>query len=639
MFRSSDMQKASLFAVSNEREKVLSKIHETGLLQLIDLKGSDIDLELSNPGSELKEISDKLLRVSRLVTIMKLAPRKLSFTQELFGLELMDKEHVKRESKKVMIKHAEQFLDKNEEKLLTLEEENLTLNEKINVLNDQKKLIVLLTNLGIPLDEIQTSNKILFTLGRINNINLDNFKKDCEDDLNELCHFDVREENNKESVITLITVKEDEHKVNLLTKKHSLLTFALPDLEKPTVEFVDNAIETSIQRRIKLIEEISEFRKKVFANAIKYREELELLKEKYEAIHKTMNSEKFFLLTGWVSKENIKKLEDSLKNLAVITFEDPKEEDIVPVETTNPRWLKPFEVLTELYSLPKYKDLDPTFIVGPIFVIFAGFMLTDFVYGLGLVVLGSFLIKKFGKYSQGLNDISISILLIGIFSMFFGVLTGSYLGDMMQYINPSWTSKNLAFWGDPLSDPLYFLIISLGVALVHVNVGLIMGLTEDIRKKEYKTALGDRIVWFIIQIGIALWATGFLATFGKILFGLGVLIKVSTAGPLGLLDITGFMGDVISYSRLFALALSTAGIAMTVNLLADLLSGVPFIGFFLAALIFIVGHLFSFAMNALGGFVHSIRLQFVEFFGKFYEGGGDRFLPFKEERTYTEVKK
>ena len=97
------------------------------------------------------------------------------------------------------------------------------------------------------------------------------------------------------------------------------------------------------------------------------------------------------------------------------------------------------------------------------------------------------------------------------------------------------------------------------------------------------------------------------------------------------------MGDVISYSRLFALALSTAGIAMTVNLLSDMLAGIPYVGFILAAIVFIAGHLFSFLMNALGSFVHSIRLQFVEFFGKFYEGGGDRFAPFQEERVYTEV--
>ena len=639
MFRSSDMRKANIFAASKDKEKVLDILHESGLIQIIDLKGQDIGLTLSNPGDELKEISDKLLRVSRLATIMKLSPMNLTFTQQLFGLELLEKKKIKRKSKAALLKHSIDFLKHNEETLLNIEEENLSLTEKLNLLNDQRKVVELLTNLNIPLDEIEISNKVLFTVGRITSTHIEKFKTECTQELNELCHIDVREEKNKDSIITIISLKKDESKVNLLTKKHSINTFALPDLEEQSVKFIDKEINNIEKRKKEIIKEVEDIQNKIFTETIALREELELLKEKYEAIHRMMNSEKFFLVTGWVSENNVKKLEHKISNIGIIKLEEPKDEDIIPVETTNPGWLKPFEVLTELYSLPKYKDLDPTFIVGPIFVIFAGFMLTDFVYGLGLVILGSFLIKKFGQYSQGLKDISLSILLIGIFSMIFGVLTGSYLGDMMKYINPEWTSGNLAFWGDPLSDPLYFLIISLGVALVHVNFGLIMGLTEDVRKKDYKTLIGDRVVWFILQIGIALWATGFLATLGKTLFGLGVLIKIVTAGPLGLLDITGFMGDVISYSRLFALALSTAGIAMTVNLLADLLSGVPFVGVILAALIFITGHLFSFAMNALGGFVHSIRLQFVEFFGKFYEGGGDRFEPFKENRIYTEAKK
>ena len=144
-----------------------------------------------------------------------------------------------------------------------------------------------------------------------------------------------------------------------------------------------------------------------------------------------------------------------------------------------------------------------------------------------------------------------------------------------------------------------------------------------------------KFVWFLLQFSIGIWAL-ISPLAGQILLGLTILLIIITAGPLGVLGMTGFMGDIISYSRLFALALSTAGICMTINLLADLVGGIPKIGIFLTIIIFVGGNIFGLIMNTLGAFVHSIRLQFVEFFGKFYEGGGDKFSPYKQNRVYTQ---
>jgi V/A-type H+-transporting ATPase subunit I len=141
----------------------------------------------------------------------------------------------------------------------------------------------------------------------------------------------------------------------------------------------------------------------------------------------------------------------------------------------------------------------------------------------------------------------------------------------------------------------------------------------------------------VLQLSVLFFYLGMTIP-GVVLILLVVGTIIYAEGPIGILGITGFMGDVISYSRLFALALSTAGIAMTVNLLTTLVMDIPYAGIVAAILIFIAGHMFSFLMNSLGSFVHSIRLQFVEFFGKFYEGGGDKFEPFVEKRKYTSLK-
>ena len=413
----------------------------------------------------------------------------------------------------------------------------------------------------------------------------------------------------------------------------------LPDVKDP-LDWINNKIDDSDNKTSEVLESIKKLRKEHFKDLVIIREELENLEKRLEVIHDMKNSDNFFVLSTWVPKSDIIKLkselQERLNERIIIRTSFPEEEDTPPVKLTNPKWLKPFESLTELYALPNYRDLDPTFIVGPIFLIYAGFMLTDFVYGLMLLVGGFFVIRKFGKYNPGMKMLAINIFWIGFFAMLFGLLTGSYLGDAPKYFF-GMTSEQLAIWKDPLTDPLYFLIISLSVAVVHLNVGLVLGLIEDIRKRAWKTAVSERGIWFLLQVSILLLYLK-VGLIGKLLLGLTVLLVIIFHGPIGVLGITGFMGDAISYSRLFALALSTAGIALTVNLLADLLKGTPYIGFILAGIIFIAGHLFSLVMNALGSFVHSLRLQFVEFFSKFYEGGGDKFEPFREERFYTEVK-
>ncbi|MDD9953473.1 MAG: V-type ATP synthase subunit I [Candidatus Woesearchaeota archaeon] len=637
MFRSHDMTKATLLGHSADREQIIQKLHKLGLLQLIDLKSSNIDLEAAVPTEEVRELSGLLLRVSHLASILKLAPVKQSFAQKLFGLETTEKNTVKRKEKATVVKESEAFLEKNESTLLALEEQYEAALEKIDEYKEYKSVINTLLYHNIPMDVLGETAHCRFTVGKMPTANLAPLKKELKKELKGHFDLEVQEADKRTSVIVIITLQSDTSKVNFLVKKYGLATYAfrsLPPSENP-MEWVDEHIEQAEESREEAIENIEKLHGKLLHKAIFLREEIELIEERFEAVHKMKESKKFFVLQGWVTKTERNILKRNMREVIVLE-EEPEAGEEPPVRLTNPGFYKPFEMLTELYALPKYKDLDPTFIVAPLFLIYAGFMLTDFVYGFGLVLLGSTLYFLFKRHAKGVSNMGISIGFIGFFSMIFGVLTGSYLGDAPKYFMGLETSQ-IAIWKDPLADPLYFLIISLIVGIVHLNIGLILGLTEDIRKKAWKTMMSDRVVWWVLQLAVLAFVLK-LSLLGKILLGLTVLMVIVLQGPLGLLGMTGFMGDVISYSRLFALALSTAGIAMTVNLLADMMTGIPYVGFVLAAIIFISGHLFSFAMNALGSFVHSIRLQFVEFFSKFYEGGGDKFEPFKEERVYTEVR-
>jgi V/A-type H+-transporting ATPase subunit I len=222
-------------------------------------------------------------------------------------------------------------------------------------------------------------------------------------------------------------------------------------------------------------------------------------------------------------------------------------------------------------------------------------------------------------------------------------LTGSYFGDLPKYLF-GLEPAQLALWIDPLTNPIALLTIALIMGLVHLNAGLVVGVYKNASRGKYFDALAEQGIWFMLQtaafillgpmlgLGTPTAMMKYLA-FGFIFVSLALILK--TEGAIGLFSLTGFFGDVVSYSRILALALATGGIAMTMNLLASMVAGTPYVGFILAAVVFTIGQLFSFAMNSLGAFIHGLRLHYVEFFSKFYEGGGVKFKPLELRRKYT----
>ncbi len=645
MIRSKDMLKASVIALNSDKDKIMAKLHEMGVMQLSDLKMAPLAgiLTHSRSSDSAHEISDYMLRVSRLRTILDIVPAKRSFTENTLDLAFLDKESVERKETKKILKEAEQFLKQNEDDLIELEENYMRHTSNIEVLEEEKKTVRIFKDSGIAVENVFDTKRIFVISGIMPSRDVEKLKADVKEISEGYCVVSSSQKDKESSLVIVASLKEYIDIVTSSVKKYNLSIIQVPQLRegKKDFSYIEKDIEASKSEIEVIKSKLKEIRKKLYRDVIILRETLHIEEERNLAYHNLVESKNFFVVEGWIEKDKKKLLEKEIKELTkerfMIEFREPaKDEENVPVEPTNPRWLKPFEMLTELYALPKYKDLDPTFVVGPLFLIYAGFMLTDFVYGAGLLALGLFISWKFSKYDKNMKYVAINITWMGIFAMIFGVLTGSYLGDAPNYFFGVPTAK-LAIWKDPLADPLYFLIISIVVALIHLNIGLILGAVEDFRNKDYKAFVKERLVWFMLQTSIAFMYFKWSPLFGKILLAATVLLVIIMSGPLGVLGMTGFMGDVISYSRLFALALSTAGIAMTVNLLMNLVKGVPYVGIIAAILIFVGGHIFSFLMNSLGSFVHSIRLQFVEFFGKFYEGGGDRFSPFTEKRVYTKV--
>ncbi|MBC8481039.1 MAG: hypothetical protein H8D47_00025, partial [Planctomycetes bacterium] len=377
-------------------------------------------------------------------------------------------------------------------------------------------------------------------------------------------------------------------------------------------------------------------------------------------------TEQTVVLEGWAKRKDYRRLEKVVSEFSATSLAkiEPAEGEMPPIEIANNKAVTPFETITRLYGLPSNIDVDPTVFLAPFFALFFGICLTDAGYGILLIAVSWWLLRKF----QGDKKIIWMFFICSAITIAAGAMTGGWFGDAFQTLIPQKYEglyngvnqfRTKLMLTDPMENPMVFFGVSLGLGYLQIMVGILIAFFNNLRQKEYATAIFEHATWFIFLNSLILFGlskaeripVGLSTFFGWLSISQAVLIFLFTerksgiggrigGGVFALFSTVFYFGDLLSYARLMALGMVTGGLGMAINILVKLLMDMPnpIIGYILGALLFVSGHLFNIAMSVLSSFVHSLRLQFVEFFPKFFVGGGKEFEPLKKNYKHIMVK-
>lgn len=374
------------------------------------------------------------------------------------------------------------------------------------------------------------------------------------------------------------------------------------------------------------------------------------LSSRQESKNQLASTQNLAALEGWIESNQVQALEACLAEqfgqsiLIQVREIRQDEEDKVPTKLKNNALVEPFELVTEMYSLPKYGDKDPTPVVSLFYFVFFGMMVADIGYGL-LLFVGTSLALHFLHVKSGLAKNLRFFRLLGVAVIIWGLVYGSFFGFELPFALISTSS-----------DAMMILVISVVFGFITVLAGLFLSGLKNIRLKDYAEAYNAGFAWVLILLGLLLLALGnffpflaFAATIGQwlaIINALGILaVSIVSAkslaglgsGLFNLYNVSGYVGDLVSFTRLMALGLSGASIGSAFNLIVSLFP--PVARFSIGILLFIALHLVNMFLSFLSGYVHGARLIFVEFFGKFYDGGGKPFTPLKPSEKYVQQSK
>ena len=630
-----EVQKIQIIAHAGMKMDFLSSLQEEGLVQI---EKSDFEeLELASAQPDVSHLDHRLFRLSHSLNYLS-QWEEGGVGKRLFG----QKPQVSRNNRAESLSFDyNPVLDKVDK----IEREKNDLLSHIKFLEREEEFLSPLENLGLPVTEVKSTDSTDVCLGVI-----------------PLSRFDEYQEMAEQKSLWFHTIDQTKRSVFLLgmyyRKDKADIEQSLKEMNFSPLFFTD-----AILKRADGKDSVSDVMEKISKEIDEKKEKLDFIdnegknlsvhREKLMAVYDVLQNERekvlssrllgeterIFFLEGWVCSSEINRLKIKLRpysDFIEFYFRPPFPDEDPPSILENPKAGKPFELITKLYGLPQRGSLDPTLFLAPFFFLFVGITVSEAGYGL-LVTLLSLLYLKFAKPKGGFRQFLQLLSLLGVSTVILGTLIGGWFGFPLR--------KLMIL--DPLQDPVSFLALSLALGFIQVWFGTLLRLITEIKNKDYLQAIFVQGGWLILLPFLVLYGLTRQSLWGifSLVGAAGIVFFASPSrnplsrffgGLYSLYDISRYLADVLSYSRLLALGLATSVIAMVVNTLCQTALGIPWVGWLLAALIFVGGHLFNLGISFLGGFVHSMRLQFVEFFSKFFKSGGRPFKPFELESKYVE---
>jgi len=643
-----EMDKIYIYGLKEQRKGVLEFLHKSETVEIADAQAEEYGLKRQETVKSISQFNEYITSAAQALSILdKYFPEKKGmFSKRIESDESMysmDTEEIGRVNKHIYdIIRAEKTIRTNE--------------DSVSKISLKQLQITPYMALDVPMN-FRGTKTVRVRLGAIEG---EKTAEDIANALNEAeisrYHFEILSATKQQTYIWFVYCREDEEQFTAFLRG---IGFAEPSfsLSHRTTKAKFDKLEEDKQKILSNNDEI----KQSIEGYLRYREEIELFydhlvmrREKYEALSHAAVTDNAFIITGYIPEKNAAAVKKQLEEKfgAAVELEKCSRQE-APVAFSNNAFAAPVEGITSDYSMPSPDDIDPNPIMSFFYYLFFGMMFSDAGYGLLMMIACGIL--GFGNVlEKGKRRAYKMFFCCGVSTTFWGIMYGSFFGDMIDTVAKTFFNSPVRFKPillNPTDKPLELLIISVAFGMVHILTGLAIKFYMTWRKGERLDAVCDTGFWIISLVGICLFAGGMagiavLKNIGiaLIVVGFGGLLITGGrkkkniigkifGGVLSLYDITSYVGDALSYSRLMALGLATGVIASVINVLGSL-GGASVVGVIAFVVISVFGHSLNFAINCLGAYVHTNRLQYVEFYQKFYEGGGRKFTPLAMNTKY-----
>ncbi|MDD1764220.1 MAG: V-type ATP synthase subunit I [Methanobacteriaceae archaeon] len=659
MFKPARMKKLKIITLDKYADPAVSSLHEAGLVQIEDISEriqQDAEwrqiLKPSGTSPFTGKISSLLMKTAGTLDFLKSMEKKekgiLPMVKGFISPPPIEKVDIEALEVQDLILNADKTLAEVASKTKPLEEKLNQLDNRKSELENALKVSQNLLNFDVDLSLLEGSDYVSYFAGKISSESFDTFKGTLKSLPEEMVIFDQESDLKNFKVLVIAVQKKHADEVLSQLRKLEFERYEFSGLSGKPIDIIqksESEIETIAIEKESVLNDLAAVADEWITKLQGLKEQLDIQKQRSEIFSSFGETKNTVMFEGWVTE---KKLNDALETIetsteghSIVDVSDPDvNNDKIPIHLDNPRFAKPYEMFVHMYSPPDYREIDPTILMAIVFPFFFGFCLTEAGYGIADALVGYIIFRGLGRNSKTWANLGLIMVACGVWAIILGAVTNSFIGDFIpRFI---WGDPNLAIQTtipsvNSFVFPQNILIIALLVGVIHINMGLVMGTYNNIVRGDVREALGAQIPWFVLQAGVILYLVGGLYIGGPVI-ALSLIMLLYFNGLFGLMDVSGFLGTVLSYARLLALCLSTGGIATTVNILTGLVAEmIPVIGIIIAPLIFIGGQIANAAFQTLGAFINSLRLHYVEFFAQFYIGGSQKFRAFRAKRKYTDI--